>query len=84
MTWWQWLLISAGVLAAAAVYDFAIARYQAACADRLAISAAAWSVTTYLVGLVGLASVLRVSPWLIIPECVGMAIGTYAGVRWRR
>jgi len=80
----EWAGAAFGVFAAAVAYDFAFARYTAAAAARRAAAAAGWSATTYGVGLVGFAAVLRGSIWLAVPEAVGLFVGTWLGVRRRR
>lgn len=68
------------VLVAAFLYDFAITRYVVAVENRAGTRAGVWSVATYLVGLVGTLGIIKVSPWLIIPECIGLFLGTVVGV----
>ncbi len=68
------------VLVAAFAYDFAITRYVVAVEERAGWRAGTWSVLTYLVGLVGTLGIIKVSPWLIIPECIGLLLGTVVGV----
>lgn len=72
------------VLAAAFLYDFAITRYVVAVEERAGWKAGFWSVGTYLVGLVGTLGIIKVSPWLIIPECIGLLLGTVVGVQSKR
>lgn len=81
MTFLLWSLV---VFTGAAIYDFVFARYLRANAEGRAVSAANWSVTTYLVGLVGLSSVLQYSKWYAIPEVLGLWVGTYVGSRAAR
>lgn len=68
------------VLTAAFLYDFAITRYVVAVDQKAGMRAASWSVATFLVGLVGTLGIVKVSTWLIIPECVGLFLGTLYGV----
>lgn len=74
----MWADLGAGVLVfiAAAVYDLAIGRYVLALNKRNGHSAGAWSVGAYLIGLIGLQSVLKYSNGFIIPECLGLYVGT--------
>ena len=83
MTNLAWLGISIGVFFAAMVYDIALARYVAAVAGRNARVAAGWSAITASVGLIGLISILKISPWLAVPEIFGYALGTYLAVARR-
>lgn len=76
-----WIGIVAAVFTAAMLYDFSWARYMRAVGLGLPIAAAIWSVAVYVIGLIGLVSVLKVSGWLVIPEVFGMAIGTLIGVK---
>jgi hypothetical protein len=68
------------VLVAAFAYDFAITRYVVAVEARAGWRAGTWSVLTYLVGLIGTLGIIKVSFWLIIPECLGLLLGTVVGV----
>ncbi len=77
----EWIGAVLGVFAIAAIYDFCYAQYAAAAAARQATAAATWSVMTYGAGLIGFASVLKCSTWLVIPEAVGLFFGTWLGVR---
>ncbi len=78
----EWAGLALAVFASAFFYDLAIARYVAAAGSGAAHAAARWSVLTYLVGLVGLCGVLKISTWLALPEAAGLYAGTLAGVRW--
>lgn len=69
------------VFVSATVYDFVFARYLQANEAGRAVAAGNWSVTTYLVGIIGLSAVLQASLWFIIPECLGLWLGTYLGVK---
>jgi hypothetical protein len=80
----DYALFAVLVFTAASLMDIAYARYTVAATARRPATAAAWSVAVYLVGLVGLFSVLERSVWLVIPEVLGLACGTYLGVRQGR
>ena len=80
MTGPEWFGAGCGVFLAAVAYDLAYARYVLATAGRRALAAGGWSAATYVIGLVGLACVLRGSLWLAIPEAAGLAVGTSIGV----
>ena len=60
----------------AAAYDFAYGQYMSSNARRKSIRAGNWSVATYLIGLVGMGSVLQYSHWFIIAECLGLWVGS--------
>lgn len=68
------------VFAAAYAYDMANTRFLRAVAEGRPGVAARWSVCTYMIGLIGLAGVLKYSLWLIIPEALGVYFGTRQGV----
>lgn len=72
--------IGLAVFAASYAYDFAYTRFQVAVNNRESTKAGRWSVATYLIGLVGMAGVLKYSYWLIIPEVLGMYFGTKRAV----
>ena len=69
---------------AAFAYDFSITRYVVAVEERAGWRAGVWSVLTYLVGLVGTLGIVKISAWLIIPECIGLLLGTVAGVAMKK
>lgn len=75
-----WFGIGCAVFLAAVAYDWCVARYVAATADRRAVHAACWSVSTGVLSLVGILGVLRISAWLVIPEFLGFFVGTYISV----
>lgn len=75
------VLMGVIVFAASLCYDLSSTRYLAAVTERNAAKAARWSVITSLIGLVGIAGILRYSTWLVIPELIGVWIGTFVGVR---
>lgn len=69
------------VLVAAAALDYATVAYYRAVARGAQHVAARWSVAMYLIGAVGLLSVVEVSLWLIVPECLGLYAGTLLAMR---
>jgi hypothetical protein len=80
----EWIGICMAVFASAAAYDWANAHYVAAAAEGRPLATANWSAITAAVGLVSLLGILRVSPWLAVPEIAGFYVGTYAAVSRRR
>ena len=74
-------LLSAVVFLGAAGLDYATARYFAAVAARQPHHAGMWSVAMYLVGSLGYLSVVEVSAWLMLPQCLGLYAGTQLAVR---
>lgn len=77
------LLVGIAVFASAAVYDFVNASYLSAVADADSSRAARLSVLTYAVGLLGFIGIFKISMWLVVPEAMGLAVGTYAAVEYR-
>jgi hypothetical protein len=73
--------LGVAVFVAAAALDYAMVRYQEAVTLRLGHRAALWSVLVYLVGAVGFLSVAKASLWFILPECIGLYVGTRLAVR---
>lgn len=74
-------LLAIGVFFGALVLDYADARNTQAVAERRPHAAARWSVTMYVVGMIGFFSVLKVSLWLVIPECLGLYVGSWLAAR---
>lgn len=68
------------VFLAAVALDFADTCNTRAVGEGRAHAAAAWSVTMYALGCVGLYSVVAVSWWLVIPEALGLYVGSVAAV----
>jgi hypothetical protein len=77
-------LIALAVFVGAIALDYADSRNTLAVARGDAHGAARWSIAMYLLGLVGFFSILRVSPWLAIPECAGLYLGSWLAVRKHR
>lgn len=90
----QVLALAPVVAAAAFAYDFAAARYYAAMklvddeddelAEECASTAGNWAVVLCLIGVVASYSVIRCSVWLLLPELVGVRLGTYYGALYER
>lgn len=78
------VLLALGVFVGAVAIDYADSKNTIAVASGDAHGAARWSVTMYLIGLVGFFAVLRISPWLAIPECAGLYTGSWIAVRRHR
>lgn len=76
-------LLAVLAFVAAAALDYVAAHYYRSLgADRFH-AAGLWSVGMCLLSTIGLLSVVDVSRWYIIPECLGLYAGTrFAG--WRR
>jgi hypothetical protein len=81
MTWYRvrsWALVFASVFAA----DFAWAVYVAQVKSGNAVAAAGWAVALFLLGAVAVIGYTR-DRWLLIPACLGAALGTWCGVAWQ-
>lgn len=74
------VLLAVVTFLAAATYDWCAAGYVRASADRKARKAAFWSMATVAVGIVGLSTVLQYSRWMLVPELLGVWLGTFYGV----
>lgn len=74
------LLLAPLVFAAALAYDFAIAKYVVCVGDRDGHRAGLWSGATYLVGLIGTLGIIKVSVLLVLPEVIGLYVGTRLAV----
>lgn len=72
------------VLFAAATGDYVESYYVRAVADRQPGRAGAMSCAMYLVSLIGFVAVVRVSLWLVIPELVGVGLGSWFAVHRQR
>jgi hypothetical protein len=77
------VLLGILVFVAAATYDFVYGMYVGAVSRSDASKAARLSVATYGVGLLSLVGILKVSLWLIIPEALGLYVGTYMVVEYQ-
>lgn len=74
-----------GVFVAAVVLDFATARYMRALALDRMHAAGLWSVVMGGLSAAGLLALVDVSRWMLIPEFLGLYVGTrLAGAVRRR
>lgn len=64
------------VFLAAVALDYADVRHKQAVQNVARWRAAFWSVLMYTIGALGFLSVVEVSYWLMIPECIGLLVGT--------
>jgi hypothetical protein len=74
---WVAFGLGIGVFLAAAALDYSTGRYLLAVSDRRVHRAAMWSVLMALLSTAGLLSVVDVSKWYILPECLGLYAGTW-------
>lgn len=75
------ILLGIVVFVAAVVLDYAYVRYQQAVAAKSVHAAARWSVALYTIGSVGWMTILDASKWYMIPECLGLYVGTVLAMR---
>lgn len=68
------------VFVAAIVYDYVFALYIRYAALRDPGRAAIASSATYLIGVIGLLAVTKSNTLYIIPEALGLGVGTYFGI----
>ncbi len=61
--------------------DFADTRHKLAVEARRAHVAASWSVTMYLLGVSSTLAVFKVSVWLVVPEVIGLYVGSVVALR---
>jgi hypothetical protein len=72
------------VFVIAGALDFADTRHKIAVEQRDGHRSGLWSVAMYVLGLVGLVSVLDVSKWYVLPEAVGLYVGSRVALRQAR
>ena len=78
------LAIAVLVGVAAGAGDFVECFYVRAVADRQPRRAGLMSSAMYLVSLVGFLAVFKVSVWLVVPELLGVGLGSWLAVRRQR
>lgn len=78
------VLLSLLIFLGSAALDFASARYQQSLACQQAHMAGVWSVAMACIASVAYVSVVKVSYYLIIPECLGLYAGTMLAVNYRK
>lgn len=76
--------LGAACLLIAALLDYADTEHKIAVERREGHRAGMYSVAMYLLGLVGLVSVLDVSRWYVLPEAVGLYVGSRVAIRRAR
>lgn len=74
-------LLGIVVFVAAVVLDYAYVRYQESVSAKREHAAARWSVALYAIGSVGWMTILDASKWYMIPECLGLYVGTVVAMR---
>jgi len=79
-----WALLAFAVFASSVIFDFADSANTQAVTDLRPHAAARWSVTMYVIGLVGFYGLVQVSWWLAIPEVLGLYVGSWIAVTWQR
>lgn len=74
-------LLVVAVFISAALIDFADCRCMLAVTERRANAAALWSIFEYAIGAFGFLVIVQVSLWLMIPEGLGLFVGTQLALR---
>ncbi len=69
-------LLSIAVFASAVAVEFAACNYFQALNALQANRASSWSVIWYIIGAIGYISAVKTSLWLMVPECLGLFVGT--------
>lgn len=68
----------------AAALDFADAQHKLAVEQRDVHRTARWSVTMYLVGVIGAWSLITEGVWIVVPEAAGLYAGSVIAMRRAR
>lgn len=76
-------LLGVAVFLAAAILDYADSRNTMAVTRGDAHAAARWSVAMYVLGLIGIVSVIEFELWLAAPTALGLYAGTWIAVEPR-
>lgn len=74
-------LIALAVFVAAIAFDYADAQNKIAIEQRNGHRAGCWSVAMYCIGVAGTLALVKVSVWLVLPECAGLYIGSRLAIR---
>lgn len=74
-------LLVLAVFACSFALDFFAVQYVGGVAGLREHAAASASVTMCLISTVALLSVVQVSRWYLVPECLGLYLGTWFAVR---
>lgn len=69
-------LLALATFACSSALDFCYAQTLKASADGDGHRVGLWSMAMYLIELPGFFGVLKVSPWMIVPECLGLYVGS--------
>lgn len=76
------VLLGLAVFVSAALLDAAEAFYVRSVGEQKPWWAAFYSVTMYVIGCVGFFAVLKVSWWLMVPEVLGLMLGSVIAVKY--
>ncbi len=74
-------LLAVAVFAMSAAIDYCDCRCTLAVTAREPNAAALWSILQYVLGAAGFIMVVKVSLWLMVPECLGLLVGTRLALR---
>jgi hypothetical protein len=69
------------VFCMSAAIDYCDCRCTLAVTARDPNAAALWSILQYVLGAAGFIMVVKVSLWLMVPECLGLLVGTRLALR---
>lgn len=77
------VLIVIGIFLAGVALDFAAARYTIALQKRKFEIGGRWSAVMCLISSGSLYAFIQISSWMLVPELIGMYLGTIAGGMWQ-
>jgi len=69
------------VFCMSAAIDYCDCRCTMSVMAREPNAAAFWSIVQYVLGAAGFVMVVKVSLWLMVPECLGLLVGTRLALR---
>lgn len=75
------IALGVAVFLAAVALDWLEAVYVAAVQTRRPTRAAVCSIGMYAIGCIGFFTVLEVSWWYMLPECLGLYVGTMLAIK---
>lgn len=74
-------LLAVAVFTMSATIDYCDCRCTIAVVARKPNAAAFWSIAQYVLGAAGFVMVIKVSLWLMVPEGLGLFVGTRLALR---
>jgi hypothetical protein len=76
------LMMALGMFGVVCFADIVWTWWTRACNESKTVQAMVASVLIYLLGGVSIMG-YTTAPWLLLPACVGAAVGTWIGMRWK-